>query len=765
MAGGTASYRTHDAPTPPTMAHVQEVLANDTIYLRDPGIAWPNRSFERRRMFQNIQNQYVCYETLRRLVRSNIIVGARYYRQILYGCTNSRCETPTYLSRQKRTSKGPFRPYTVLSARALATHLASQDHPERGLCPYEQFTSTSPAASFGHSELRQKEGVHGRDSNTPRSPRKSCPDQAFDSRDRRLSITMNQSKVDMTNGHAKSQAENRSNTEARGDQKVRETSQGHEPVKKDPKSLTQALFNTAAMKILQLSTYPVECPRDLRRANPIEEDQQKGASVGLNGEDNVNNGNTSKDRSRACRKHSSQEQTLTDVQHEQTCHSAHLIHVNPASNAASMQTLHGACSDSSYWDEGHEKVLEAKQGGEKDIGLPSTVPPYSAKVGKPSYSPSLSRLNAMNIGALLIKMESYRDLVQSDLHRQQMGRTENPLLHAASMRHDQAMQYRSFLAYSTQSITYVLGNVEPLLQSFFYVEHSHETPELIEICGLPDMISLFRKLNRIDRPPYNIFPSLWINAGNLYLPSIAHFNVTKNRDVSSETQSSSEVLSSGADQESQVHSRTLETCHIAKIILAALVAVVPRCDAIEWRAIRLLRSSGHVMPFAMSGSSPKNFDPPREIPTNVNVFEDEMALSLVTRLLRALAGRHYALKSHGEHTLQQGRCEIYQGYSGIFASVLRYLADDHPRISVSPSAAAPTLQNGRLVSDFAVAEGLETVLLVLIEWLRTVIMSEWDGQPKVLKCSAIGGALEFLSEICEHPPPFTPSYREKLSYM
>ena len=776
MTGGTAPDRTHDAPTPPTMAHIQEVLANDTISLRDPGIVWPNRSFERQKMFQNIQNQYVYSENLRRLLRSNIIVGARYYRQILYGCTNPRCETPTCLSRQKRVSKGPFRPYTFLSARALATHLASQDHPERGLCPYEKPTSTSPGASFGHNELRQKKGMHSIDPNTPSSRKKSCSYQASGSSDRKFPIMVDQSGVHMANGQAKSQAENRSNREARDGLAFRETSQGHEPVKKDPKSFTQSLFNTAAMKILQLSTYPAEYLRDLRWVNINEEDQRKAPSLGINAQDNVNNGSTSKDRSQACRKHSAQEQTLTDVEHEQTCRSAHLTHENPASNAPSMKaTLHGACPDSCYRDEGPEKIMEAKHGGEKDVVLPSTVPPNSLSSGlsmrmfnplySTSYYPSLSRLNAMNIGALLIKMESYRDMVQSDLHRQQMGRTENPLLHAAGMRHDQAMQYKSFIAFSTQSITYVLGNVEPLLQSFFYVEPFHITPKLIEVCGLRDMISLFRKLNRIDRPPYNIFPSLWVSAGSLYLPSIAHFNVSANRDVLSETQSSSEALSSSADQESQTHSRTLETCHIVKIILAALMAAVPRCDAIEWRAIRLLRSSGHVMPFAISSSSSKDFDLTKDIPTTVDVFEDEMALSLVTRLLRALAGRHYALKSHDEHTLQQGRCEIYQGYSGIFASVLRYLADEHPRISISPNAAAPTLQNGRLVSDFAVTEGLETMLLALIEWLRTVIMSEWDGQPKVLKCSAIGGALEFLSEICEHLLPFNSWYKEKLNYL
>ena len=60
MAGGTARHHSHDAPTHPTLADIQQILLNDTIYLKDPGIAWPSRSVERRNMFQSIQNQYVC---------------------------------------------------------------------------------------------------------------------------------------------------------------------------------------------------------------------------------------------------------------------------------------------------------------------------------------------------------------------------------------------------------------------------------------------------------------------------------------------------------------------------------------------------------------------------------------------------------------------------------------------------------------------------------------------------------------------------------
>ena len=567
---------------------------------------------------------------------------------------------------------------------------------------------------------------------------------------------------------AQPKTRDRSNTQARDGLGLKEALQSHEPLKKDPKSFTQSLFNTASMKILQLSTHWAEYLRDLRWTSTIEECQQKSPTFSINGQDNIENGNTTKDHSQAYRNYSAQIKASIDVKHEQTCLSPQLIHDNSGPRSASMEaTLNGACPDSCSKGEDQGKIPEGDEGREKDVGLRLTLPPdrpsswssmeifdpsQGAKVDEPCYSPSLSHLNSINIRALLEKMESFKDFVQSDRLRQRMGRTEDPLLHATVTRHDQATAYRSFLSYSTQSITYVLGNRDPLLQSFFFVEPVHNASSLVRVCALDDMVTLFRELNRIDRPPYHIFPSLWISAGNLYLPTVVRLNGSTNRDAPSRTQSTTEALPSGADQDSQAHSRTLEICHMAKIILAALIAAVPHCDQTEWRGIRLLRSSGRVMPFAMSSSSLKEYDPTGNIPNTVDVFEDEMALSLLKRLLRALVGRYYALKSHDEYTMQQDQREIYQGYSGIFESVLRYFADDQARISISPSAAAPTLRNGRLISGFAVTEGLEISLLALIEWLRTVILSEWDGQPKVPKCGAIGGALELLSQICEHLP-------------
>ncbi|KAL8967096.1 MAG: hypothetical protein Q9183_003069 [Haloplaca sp. 2 TL-2023] len=59
------------------------------------------------------------------------------YSQILHGCSDPRCRTPTCLTCQKRTTKRPLRSFTALSARTLATALALEEDAERHLCPYK----------------------------------------------------------------------------------------------------------------------------------------------------------------------------------------------------------------------------------------------------------------------------------------------------------------------------------------------------------------------------------------------------------------------------------------------------------------------------------------------------------------------------------------------------------------------------------------------------------------------------------------------------
>ncbi|MCJ1474205.1 hypothetical protein MMC13_002863 [Lambiella insularis] len=92
-----------------------------------------------------LHNKYCSTSLIRdeeRLVILNLL--NRLYRQIRYGCQNPLCTTPTCLSCAKRQTKGPFRRFTILSARALATFLATGENAERKLCPHTPVEDLEP---------------------------------------------------------------------------------------------------------------------------------------------------------------------------------------------------------------------------------------------------------------------------------------------------------------------------------------------------------------------------------------------------------------------------------------------------------------------------------------------------------------------------------------------------------------------------------------------------------------------------------------------
>ncbi|PHH75433.1 hypothetical protein CDD80_2365 [Ophiocordyceps camponoti-rufipedis] len=71
----------------------------------------------------------------------------RYVVQLRVGCASPHCTTSTcFTCRRRLAGKAPVRRYNPTSARTLAVYLASQDSPEKGLCPYLQRSKEPPAA-------------------------------------------------------------------------------------------------------------------------------------------------------------------------------------------------------------------------------------------------------------------------------------------------------------------------------------------------------------------------------------------------------------------------------------------------------------------------------------------------------------------------------------------------------------------------------------------------------------------------------------------
>ncbi|MCJ1313947.1 hypothetical protein MMC25_007627 [Agyrium rufum] len=171
-------------------------FSSEIIFSNDPQAFFPKLAKKRRNALQDLVN--------------------RLYWQIRYGCQNPNCQTRSCLSYRKRTAATPYRRHTVLSARALATYLATQDDACRNLCPSKPVSLGGVYSMEGHSG--QSTGARLQHSGAE-SKVEADPKAAFIP-----AVTF----------------------------PTKETYQGP---RKDPKSLTQNLFDTLAWRSFQYVRY------------------------------------------------------------------------------------------------------------------------------------------------------------------------------------------------------------------------------------------------------------------------------------------------------------------------------------------------------------------------------------------------------------------------------------------------------------------------------------------------------------------------------
>lgn len=195
----------------------------------------------------------------------------------------------------------------------------------------------------------------------------------------------------------------------------------------------------------------------------------------------------------------------------------------------------------------------------------------------------------------------------------------------------------------------------------------------------------------------------------------------------------------------------LEACHIVKIIFAALVASVP--DA-ALRDLIDVRASGRVVP-----SDPKNYlgstgkTRLEEILRATHALEDGMAIDLAKRLCRAVATRMHLPEPMNPRAGKAKESEEicpYDRKSLVISKIMRYITlDDFLLHRTSSDLPLPSIGNALPINtrlqSIADSQGRH----VLLEWLRTVVLKEWDGKPYVPRCSAVSGALELLSWMCK----------------
>ena len=684
----------------------------------------------------------------------------RYYHQILYGCSNPHCKTPTCLSCRRRVSKGPFRPYTVLSARTLATFLASDDQPGKGLCPHS-------VSSLEGSKIQKKKpigecAVSQSTGKRPQSPELLEKDSISYNRTAETPEAHGNEDVQARDSHHRPQEIDQGSCGEKNTRAVLEEPHKNDqpPKAKDTKSFTQSLFDTISMKLLQSYNICEELARSpgegvvygTEQGTRHEDSKTCGAARGDNpatvDQDFVGTGEevslegTSKDspspRSITTKARSSPEPLLAVPQ---GCREAHNRPVNavatdeceyvPEENLSPRRSLDsplvqskkcvsvGKVGAANPYREEQECVPEDSTNGIHGIAL--------------SSPPSLSHLSSANIRALLRMLVERHDepFYEHYLLRDQ-GRSDFPSLSSTTFP-QRSQSYLGFLAFISQSINHVLSSPEALMMSFLDCSLDNRSRMVAQSDALPIMIASFRLLRAIDFHPSNILPSLGVITGHLY-PLVPG---QKNKTALKVGMRLLDNTRGSLDH--------LQMCHLFRITFAALIASVPSCSAETIIAVAKLRTSGTIASFEGLKDSSHNPRLIHEILDCAFAFDEEMPLSVLKRVVKAIAARHYGNKCQTDYSRT--------GINGksLFAQATYYLLADGYKVYPTDQH-APFLRSANLINPPKpkLARNLEQPVLVTIHWLQALIVKEWDGKPRVPKCSAVGGAIELLRQLCQY---------------
>lgn len=741
---------------------------------------------------------------------AHMLCKSRFHRQILYGCKNANCQTPTCLSYQKRISKRPFRGFTVLSARILAMFLASQDDFEESLCPHESRTL---------SEVPDEKSKR-RMSNEPKSSR-TAPSSTMSLRSAPTKITPEPELTSFITrkGSANPKSQNghiyldkvrvgKELVDLDAEKTVKKKDQLR--TGKDTRSFTQNLFDTSGMRMLEEGINPVVLLRwvpwfDKAKINPFTKAIIRG-----------------------------NEHTVEEIViRYKSLHNPDRIELDvpvnmdggkPAESASLTESVFGKQSEMKY--EGHDKTLpnvenpmvkptdsKATSNNSKDsdsslrerdvhikqqndvkttdnLTSPAANPTPEVRApieGSSSFTTieSLSmnlpkhtidnepatNLTSQNRTSLnapqtlrIFTLENIRALVASvtkvhpkllgeNRFLRLLGRTPIPSRRTAFAHCVPTLRERD-IAFGTQSIVSILSSTDALLKSFLARAENG-----FSLCsrsvGFSEIVHAFRLLRDIDQHPSSIFPSLWISVGKIHISTNMLSRSTFIR--TSKSSKPDLFLADGSFEQESVSEGILndsEAAHVVKIALASLVASIPEKTPETWYRFRTFRAMGGIERRSKSQNGNKEFV--ESLLGLMDSFEDEMALSLVIRLVRAVTARRCMSKmSKCQETGTKENEESKIRDNDFMDVIIREILTDDSVGSFSAPLTNPELPKRRFpLTRIEKEEKLQEVrdgrhlnIVVIAEWLRSVISREWDGKAEVSRWGAVGSALEFLSSI------------------
>ncbi|KAI9794590.1 MAG: hypothetical protein M1816_004477 [Peltula sp. TS41687] len=312
-------------------------------------------------------------------------------------------------------------------------------------------------------------------------------------------------------------------------------------------------------------------------------------------------------------------------------------------------------------------------------------------------------------------------------------------------------RHQMVLAYLEQCIHYILADPDTLLKSFKDASTCptrHKIPSL-KILLVPHLADrAFRLL--IEEKPALVFESLGQSVEILYTPPpdlVPRRSSRSKPSMSSSSRRKDQPHKGTASNPVGVQHRFLtdaEACHIVLLGFHALVAAVPKSITLVGTALRNIRAAGEGVDRPIGSDFTR---PIADLMRCNDVFEDEMCLRFACRLLRSLATRLYFLSILKERVGKGGRGtppqEEQQGMMEMICTYLRLShSTSHPKGSEWDWGSESSTRGDPPHSAWSMSA-------VVVEWIRTVLVKNWDGKEEVGRFGVVGSAVTVLKGLYE----------------
>lgn len=291
-------------------------------------------------------------------------------------------------------------------------------------------------------------------------------------------------------------------------------------------------------------------------------------------------------------------------------------------------------------------------------------------------------------------------------------------------------------AFVLQSIIYILSSFGPLMCSFRLPNVKNNNSPTQDSLPFNQMTYAMKVLIGLELHPPNVIPCLCRSTAHLFA-RLPYGNDNRYKPGSRQA---------GEVKQETWHFRDeTQVAHIFKISLAALTALIPGCRLRVWGFVQRSHAQGLTVPWSseLQGDRVEI----EILHAVMSSFENDMALDLVKQWVNAMASRLRVVHLHeGQHSALE---LIIQSLANTVPPVI-YRASIYGRLDFNyrdggDSGNGDGTPNGQGSPDEGPSYGS-----MVYEWLRRLMLREWDGNVEIRKSSTVASVLEVMSFFYDH---------------